>query len=131
MVVVPTAALLANPPPLTTATLTLEEVHVTWLLTLNEVPSLKLALAVNCCEVPRAMFGLAGVTVTVWRAALLTVSVAPPTTPLNAAVIVVVPGDAPTASPEMPAELLIVATVGFEDVQVTEVVMSCVLPSAK
>ena len=65
IVLVPTAALFANPPPLMTATLTFDEVHATWLLTLNDVPSLKEALAVNCCEVPKAMLGLLGVTVTV------------------------------------------------------------------
>ena len=45
--------------------------------------------------------------------------------------IVVLPGETPTARPAVPAELLMVATDDFEDVQVTELVMSCVLPSAK
>src|SRR5882762_3480826 len=49
--------------------------------------------------------------------------------PANAPVMFVLPGETPTASPEFPAELLMVAKAGLDEVHVTELVRSCVLPS--
>ena len=132
MVTVPTAAVFASPLLLMTTSLMLEEVHVTWLVRLKFVTLLKFPVAVNCCELPTAMLAPDGVTTMVWRAAVLTVKVAAGlTTPPKAAVIVDVPGDTPRARPALPMELLMVANAGWDEVQVTEFVRSCVLPSAK
>lgn len=98
---------------------------------LNVVASLKFPLALNCWEPFRAIVALLGLTVTDVNVALLTVKVAVPTTPLNAAVMVEVPGATATARPEIPVELLIVATEDLDEVHVTDDVIFCVLPSAK
>jgi hypothetical protein len=63
------------------------------------------------------------------RVAALTVRVADPLTEPDVAVIVDVPAPTLVASPWLPAALLIVATFGVPEVQVTEVVMFWVLPS--
>ena len=127
---VPTAALFANPPAVIAATLTLEELHATWLVMLKLVPSVKCPVAVNCCDVPRAMFGLGGATVSVVSVALVTVTPVDPTTPANVAVMVEVPGATPITMPALPVATLTVATDGAEEVHVTELVRFCVLPSA-
>jgi hypothetical protein len=57
------------------------------------------------------------------RVAALTVRVAVPLTEPEVAVIVDVPTAMLVARPWLPAELLIVATFGVPEVQVTEVVM--------
>lgn len=94
------------------------------------VPSLKVPVAVNCCDLPKGMLELDGATVRVTMVALVTVRLPAPTTPPNAAVIVELPGDTPRARPWVPAESLMVAIDGAEDVQVAEFVRFCVLPSA-
>ena len=88
-------------------------------------------VAVNCCELPRLILGLAGVTVMVLRAALFTVREAVPTTLPNFAVMVAVPALTLLARPRRFVVLLMVATDNGEDVQVTEFVKSWVLPSPK
>ena len=59
----------------------------------------------------------------------VTVSAVVLETPPNVAVMVVVPGFAPAASPFEPDVLLIVAALVLDDAQVTEVVIFCVVPS--
>lgn len=79
IVVVPVPAVLANPVLLIVATFTLEDVQVTWVVRFSLVPSLKLPMAVNCWELPRARLASLGVTVMEVRAALVTVNDAVPT----------------------------------------------------
>ena len=74
---------------------------------------------------PTAIVGLAGVTAIETSAALLTVSVVDPLTDPNVAVIVVFPNPVLVAKPV----LLIVATPVFVELQLTDAVRNCVLPS--
>ena len=115
IVVVPMPALVASPPRMV-ATLTLEDVQVTCVVRFSAVPSLKLPVAVNCCEVPGSNAGGLGVTVTEFKVALVTVSDAVPTSPANNAVMVAFPGASPVASPLVPPLLLTVATDTGEEV---------------
>ncbi len=62
--------------------------------------------------------------------ASVTVNEATPTCPANAAITVTVPGATPAAWPNDPGASLMIATVGFDDVHSTELVISCVVPSA-
>ena len=48
------------PPVLMVAILGAEEAHVTVLVTSFAVPSAKVSVAVNCCELPNAIVGLCG-----------------------------------------------------------------------
>jgi hypothetical protein len=77
------------------------------------------------------MLALAGVTVMVFRVALLTVRVVDPETPPNVAERVVAPGKTPVARPLLPAVSPMVAIAGADEVHVTESVKFCVPPSAK
>ncbi len=63
------------------------------------------------------------------RVAFVTVNEATPTCPENAAITVTVPGATPAAWPNDPDASLMIATVGFDDVHSTELVISCVVPS--
>ena len=71
MVVVPVPALVAKPwvpvALLTVATGVLEELHCTELVRFWVLPSLKVPVAANCCLVPNAIEGLAGVTAIEFR----------------------------------------------------------------
>ena len=75
--------------------------------------------------VPNANDPFAGVIANETSAGAPTVSVADPLIVPEAAVIVALPWAAPEAKPEP----LTLATVGDDEVQVTEVVRFCVLPS--
>ena len=75
------------------------------------------------------MDGIAGVTTTDVRAAAVTLKAVPPETVPEVAVIVAVPIPMLVASPWLPAELLIVATLDALEFQDTEFVTSSVLPS--
>ena len=79
-------------------------------------------MAMNCRVVPRAMLGLAGVTVMDTSVAAVTVSMVDPDMLPDVAVIVVEPADADVARPLEPAALLIVATPPVDEFQVTDVV---------
>lgn len=124
--VLPVATLLTSPWLLMLATPGLEEPHSTEGVTSSELPSLKLAVAVNCLVVPTGMLELAGVTVMEVTVAPVTVSAAVPLTEPEVAVIVAVPVPTAVASP---AELTLATDEEDED-QVTEV-NNCVLPSLK
>ncbi len=75
------------------------------------------------------MLGLAGVTEIDKSVAGVTVRVVDPVMLPNAAVIVDVPAARQDARPFDPAALLIAATVALDELQVTEAVRFCVVPS--
>ncbi len=75
------------------------------------------------------MFGLVGVTEIETSVAGVTVSVAEPVTLPDAAVIVEVPAAMQDARPLEPAALLIADPAVFDELQVTEAVRFCVVPS--
>ena len=79
-------------------------------------------MAVNCCVVPLAIDGLAGLTAMDTRLAAVTVRVVLPAMLPRVALMVVVPTAAPEASPSEPAALDTVATPRTEVPQVTLVV---------
>ena len=62
-----------------------EELHVTWLVKSRADPSLKVPVAVNCCDPPTEIEAVEGVTAMETRVALLTVSVAFPVCPAKTA----------------------------------------------
>jgi hypothetical protein len=89
------------------------------------LPSEYVPVAVNCCVVPLAIDGFAGATAIDTGVAVPTVNVVLPVTLVVVAVISDVLRPTPVASP--PA--VMVATVVFEEAQVTEVVKFFVVPS--
>lgn len=114
-----TAAPVTSPPPVIAAVLVLEELQATKLVRLFVLPSVNVPVAVNCCVVPKAIDGLAGVMAIEISAGGFTVSVVDPMMLPKVAVMVVSPVATVFASPA--AET--VATPGAEDDQVTEFVM--------
>ena len=124
IVVKPVPTLVATPVESTVATDKDEEDQVTdWSHCV--LPSSKLPTAVNSCVVPSAMDGTAGVTEIEIRCAATTVSVEVSVKEPTVAVIVVEPAATVAANPE----LLMVATVVEEDVQVTPLTRSALEPS--
>ena len=75
------------------------------------------------------MLGFAGLMARDTSVAVVTVRVVDAETPPTAAVIVVAPAAIAVALPLEPAALLMVATEVSDDVQLADVVRSCVLPS--
>jgi len=71
--------------------------HSTWAVRFWVELSVYTPVAVNCCVVPSAMLGLAGVTWIVTRVAGVTVSRVDPETPPSEAVIVTEPAATPRA----------------------------------
>src|SRR3984957_7743930 len=131
IVVDPWPAVLANPPAVMVATLTSEDDQVTCAVRSSVVPSLKLPVAVNCCVPPSDMLVSLGATVMVSRVALVTVNIADPFSSPNSALMVAVPGATPATKPLVGDALLTVATEAGVEVQLTELVRFCVLPSPK
>ena len=86
-------------------------------------------MAVNCCVVPLAMEGVAGVTAMDTRLAAVTVRMVEPETLPRVALIVVLPALLPVASPSLLRALEMLATAGAEEAQVTEAVRSWVVLS--
>ena len=86
-------------------------------------------MAINCRLVPVSIEGLAGETKIDNNTGGVTVRVVESVQPPNDAVIVDVPTATAVVSPNEPSSLLIVTTPGLIEFQVTEVVMSCVVPS--
>ena len=84
MVLVPVPAPLAKPLLLMVATDVLEEVQPTERVRTCVLPSLKVPVAVNCCVVPLAIDGFAGVT-TIDDSTAVTVNVVEPMTGPKAA----------------------------------------------
>ena len=131
MMVLPGLTLEARPPVgVILATVATEELQVA--LRSRVLPSSNKPVAVNCCAVVRAIEESVGLVEIPTRDAGVTVRTVDCETDPKVAVIVVVPGPTLTARPV----LLIAATLGTEEFQLTESVMSCVvlsenLPEAK
>ena len=126
MVEEPAPRPVATPTALMVATARFDEVQVTEALRFAVVPSVKVPVAVNGSVVPSTMLGLAGVTAIEVTTAAVTVSVVVPLTLPAVAVMV----DEPVASVEA-SPVVIVATARLDEVQVAELVRSCVEPSVK
>ena len=125
IVVVPTAKLEASPVESRLATLVLDEFQVAALVRSCVVLSLYVPVATNCWALPTSTDGLTGLTAMPVKTAEVTVSTAELLTEPDDAVIVVWPGAIAVARPLV----LIVATDGVEELQLTDAVKSCVLPS--
>jgi hypothetical protein len=76
IVVVPTLLLTATPLAPIVATAGVEDIHVTEVVIALVLPSVYVPVAMNCCDVPRAIEGDNGVTARDTNVALVTVSVA-------------------------------------------------------
>jgi hypothetical protein len=107
------------------------EVQVTCSVMFWLEPSEKLPIAVKESVNPAGRTAFAGVTTIPVSAAVVTVIVVPPETPLDESVEVteVEPMSAALTRPLLPDALLTSATAGFAELQVTVVVKSIVLPS--
>ena len=86
-------------------------------------------MALNCCVVPLAMEGLAGVTAMDTRVAEVTVKVVELETAPRVALMVVVPALTPVARPSLPKALEMLPTAGADEAQVTVAVRSWVVLS--
>jgi hypothetical protein len=124
-IVAPAARAAARPLLSTVATRVLDELQVTCLVMLKLVPSEKMPMAVNCWLTPTGMLELAGVTDMEDSAAEVTVRVVLPEILPEVAVMVAVPTKEAAARPL----LLTVATNVFDELQVTCMVMSKLVPS--
>ena len=129
--VVPWARLLATPWLLMVATAMLEEFQLTALVRFRVLPSVKVPVALNSCFVPAGMERVGGVTARDAKTGGVTVRVVEPLTDPKEAAIAVVPWARLVVSPWLPVELLIAATAGFEELQVTEVVRFETVPFLK
>ena len=126
IVVCPTASPVASPVPLIVATVVPDELHVTEFVRVCVLPSLNVPVAVNCSLEPIFIEPDVALTAIDCRVAEVTVRrTVFETTPPCVAVTLVVPAVSPVAKP--PA--VIVATAVLEELQVTELVRFCVLPS--
>jgi len=124
-VVAPCASLVASPVELTIATADCDELQTAVLVKSCVVPSAKLPMADNCIDIPIGSEGLAGVIAIETNLDWVMFTVVEELTPAKLAETVLVP----TAwAARRPAELM-VATCVEEEVQLTLVVMSAVLPS--
>ena len=112
----------ASPAALIVAMVVSDVLHVTVLVMFCVEVSLNVPVAVNCCVLPAATDGFAGVTAIDTRVAFVTVNVVEPTTLPLVAVIVEVPAFTAVARPAA----FIVATVVVPDAHVTLAVRSCV-----
>jgi hypothetical protein len=123
---VPILTPVARPVLTMVATAVLEEAQVAVDVKFCVVPSEKVPVAVNCCVSPTRILGLAGVTATEVRTATPTFKEAVLLVKLPKVALMFVE---PTARPVARPPALIVATLVFEEAQVTEEVKSCVEPS--
>ncbi len=117
MVLVPVAATaVAMPPVVMVATEVVAEAQVTVAVMFCGVVSLKVPVAVNCCEVPLGTVGLAGVTAIDTRVGEVAVSTVEPTMEFNVALMVLVPVAATAVAKPV---LVMVATAVVADAHVT------------
>ena len=116
MVEVPLANVVASPVELMVAAMRSLDDQADELVTSCVVPSENVPSAVNCCVVPGASIGLAGVTVMETSAAV-TVSKLEAVSPAEIAVMVEVPVATVVARPCDPGPLLMVAMVVAEELQ--------------
>lgn len=125
IVVSPVAIALTNPDDEIVATVVLLEVHVTLVVTVPVEPSEKVAVAVNCCEVPADIAVFCGLMAMLVIVLLLTVRPVVAITLPDWALIVVVPKAVPAVARPV---LLIDAMLVEEELHVTWLVASpCVL----
>ena len=125
MVAVPAEEAVARPLLLTVTTNVFDELQVTCVVILKLVPSEYAPVAVNCWMNPVGMLELAGVTDMEERVAEITVRVVLPEISPEVAVMVAVPAATAVARPL----LLTVAADVFDELQVTCVVISRLVPS--
>ena len=125
IIVVPTETAATRPLLLTVATDISDELQATCVVISKLVPSEYVPVAVNCWVTPTGMLGLAGVTAMEDRVAEVTVRAALPETIPEVAVMIVAPAATAVARPL----LLTVATNVFDEVQITCVVISWLVPS--
>jgi hypothetical protein len=125
MVAVPAASPVARPLLFTVAADVFEELQVTWVVISWLVPSEYVPEAANWLVFPMGRLGLAGVSDMEDRVAEGTVRVVLPEIKYEAAVIVAVPGATAVARPL----LFTVATDVLDDLQMTRVVITWVVPS--
>ena len=125
MVTVPPFLPWVSPEPRIEAIFGLEDFHETPLRFVAVLPSLNVPVALNLMEVPRAIRGFAGLMLMETRRAVETVSPVDPLIAPKSALIVLLPVATLVSRPW----LLMVAAAGFEEVQTTEAVTSCVLLS--
>jgi hypothetical protein len=111
------------------AVVVVSDVQVAVLLRFCVLPSVNVPVAVNCCAVPFAIDGLAGVTAIDTNIAVLTVSVVVPLTEPELAVMFALPTPTLLATPGVGPPVLIVLTPGVSELHSTVSVMFCVLPS--
>jgi hypothetical protein len=123
IVVAPVATLLARPPLAIVATFGAEEPQLAELVRFCVLPSEYVPVAVNCCCVPNAIEGAAGVTAIDTNTGAVTVNAVEPTILPEIAVIVAAPVVNALAKPCVPAPLLIVATAFLLEFHVTDCVM--------
>jgi hypothetical protein len=131
MVVVPTASELATPSPpaaFAAPATCFGEAH-TW-VRFWTVPSVKVPVAVNACDVPRAISGFTGVTAIETSLAPETVSVVEPVTPECVAEIVALPRARLLARPYVPA-VFETGAPAADELHSTWVVRSWMVPSEK
>jgi len=121
----PKATLLTSPCPFTVAMLLSAVLQVTELVTSMVLPSLYVPVAANCCVVPSANDGFTGLTANDTSIGCPTLRLAVAVMDPDVAVMVAPPMPAPAANPLAP----IVATVVADELQLTALVTSCVLPS--
>ena len=131
IVATPVPALVAMPALLIAAVTGVSEAQVTMAVMSLLVPSVNQPVAVNACEVPKAIEGLAGAVAIETKAAAVTVSVVVPLIVPDVAVIAAAPVATLVARPCVPRSLLMLAVAGVSEVQPTVWVRSCVLPSVK
>ena len=125
MVAVPPKTAVARPVLLTVATDKLDEVQATAGVISRVVPSENVPVAINCWVPPTDMIGLAGVTAMEDRVEEVTVRVVLPEIGPEVAVMVELPATRAVASPLLSTE----ATDVLDELQVTDVVISWVVPS--
>jgi hypothetical protein len=129
MTELPAAKPVATPVAAMVATLVVPELQVTAGMEAAEstkvLPFVYVAVAVNCSDAPAAIFGVVGVTAMVATVAAVTVIVTLAEMVPEVAVITEVPVATAVARPLAAT----VATEGVAELQVTVVVMVCVVPS--
>ena len=130
MVAVPAALAVARPPVAIVAVAVLDELQVTCVVILVLVPSEYVPVAVNCWVAPTTILAVAGVTTiednVTWAGTVrVAVPVLLPVAGVEVAVMVAVPAATAVARPL----LLTVATDALDELQVTCVLISRVVPS--
>lgn len=131
MFAVPIAALLPSPPAETLATAASSEAHAAVAVRSIVLPSEKIPVATNCCAVPSAINGFAGLIVIVSNTAGVMVNVVLAVMFPELAAIVLVPAATAVATPWLPLALLTLATVGALELHTTLCVTVCMVPSVK